>query len=222
MPLIWGNKAVTKHCSMESTIMDLADKDDPYVNNAGKLIEHVGTVENEFELADKRRVLPAIKTMGTVREISIDDLPEPDNQMQAAIAAIVGFRLMGLSLVDIAEVMKVGIDKIQSIVSNPAAQITFEKMYRNIISSNSESIQGRISAHAGSAVDTVVSLMTDAEVRDDVRLKAAQDVLDRSGTNADQFFSEGAQNNQADDELRIVFTDASGEKERVSVEIKKK
>jgi hypothetical protein len=64
-------------------------------------------------------------------------------------------------------------------------------------------------------------MINDEDTRDDVRLKAAQDILDRSGAHPDQFFGETSKSQQNDDELRIVIMDEESKKERVTVELKR-
>lgn len=202
--------------------MELAKPGDPLVANDGSLIEpeHVSSMD-VGEVIEKRKVMPAFSQLAPTKQLSIEKLPEPDMQQQTVICAVVGLRLLGLSDVDIAETMNTSLEQLQRIVKLPATQTTFEKAYQNIIHAKSESIQGRIAAHAGEAVDTVFSLMGDEDIRDDVRLKAAQDVLDRSGTHPDQFFSDVTKHDQNDDELRIVFMDEETGQEKVAVEIKK-
>ena len=203
--------------------MTLAKKDDPYINGAGQTIapQHLNAPD-AFELEEKRKILPIFRTLVVTKRTDLENIPEPDGAQQTVISAVVGMRLLGLSDVDIADVMNASLEQIQSIVTLPATQATFERVYQNIIHANSENIQGRIAAHAGSAVDVVVEMMGNNEVRDDVRLKAAQDILDRSGAHPDQFFGETSKSQQNDDELRIVIMDEENKKERVAVEIKRK
>lgn len=202
--------------------MPLAHKDDPYIDGSGKAITQATvTAPDAFELEEKRKILPIFRTLVPTKRTDLDDLPEPDGNQQTVISAVVAMRLLGLSDVDIADVMKTSVEQIQSIVKMPATQATFERIYQNIIHANSENIQGRIASHANSAVDVVVLMMQDEETRDDVRLKAAQDILDRSGAHPDQFFGETSKSQQNDDELRIVIMDEETQKERVTVDIKR-
>lgn len=202
--------------------MTLARKDDPYIDGSGKAIAEANIqAPDAFELEEKRKVLPIFRTLVPTKRTDLDDLPEPDGNQQTVISAVIAMRLLGLSDVDIADVMKTSVEQIQSIVKMSATQATFERIYQNIIHANSENIQGRIASHANNAVDVVVSMMNDEETRDDVRLKAAQDVLDRSGAHPDQFFGETSKSQQNDDELRIVIMDEESKKERVTVDIKR-
>lgn len=200
--------------------MALAKEGDPLVSGSGEIILPKDTTEPE--LHEKRRVMPAIRTLHVPKKRTLDRLPEPEHDKQVVICAIVSMKLMGVDENDIADALGTTLDRVQSIVRAPATQATFEAMFQNMISTNSEAIQGRISSYANRAVDVVVELMEDADVRGDVRLKASQDILDRTGTNADQFFAAEQAQNQHDDELKIVFTNGEEEDASVTVEVKRK
>jgi hypothetical protein len=206
-----------------SGIIELADEGDPYVDTRGNIIQEKRVEDKDLQpIEDKRKILPAFSQFSVVKETTLDNLPEPDKQQQSVIAAVIGLRLLGLDTVTIADVMGASLPQIQSIVKLPATQVTFEKLYQNVINVNSDLIQGRVASHMHRAVDTVVDLMNDIDTRDDVRLKAAQDILDRGGTNADQFFNDEVQSNQSDDELLITITNEKDKESKVTVDIKKK
>lgn len=202
--------------------MDLAKKGDPYVGGDGKLITPEDMGDANQELEERRRLMPEVAKLFIAKSIKIDDLPEADKQQQTVIAAVVTLKLMGLTEIDIADVMDTDFQTIQNIVNLPSTQATFERLFKNLINANADTVHGRISSYANDAVDVVKDLMDDKDTRDDVRLKAAQDILDRSGTNADHFFSQETDAAAADDELRISIMDTDGTSERVSVEIKRK
>lgn len=202
--------------------MALAKEGDPYIQTNGELLEPDGVgSKSDSEIVESRKILPRLSKINPYAEVSIENLPEPEFEHQVGISAIVSLKLMGVSTVDIAQIVKTTADRVNQVLNSPAAQATFEKIYKNIINNNSESIQGRIASYASDAVDTVSNLMSNDEIRDDVRLKAAQDILDRSGTAPDQFYGAGDEVGGADDELRIVVMDETGSKEKVKVEIKK-
>ena len=201
--------------------MELADPNDPLVTGGGELITPERTEVSQEIAEEQRRILPLFVNVNPYKQLHIDKLPEPEKREQAVICAVIGARLMGLQAVDIAEVLATDLVTVEKIFKRAATQQSFEKIFQNIINSNSDTIQGRISSHANQAVDVMFELMTNKDIRDDVRFKAAQDTLDRSGTNADQFFHQKDPHAQADDELRIVIMDDEGENEKVKVEIKR-
>lgn len=205
--------------------MPLAKPGDPLVTGMGVVVFDEDAREaSQISLDEynERRVIPSFKSFKPTREIAQDQMPEADVNDQIGLAAVVGLRLIGLSFEDIADMLKVNIDEIERMVNLPSAQATFERMFRGVVAVNADNIQGKISAFASNAADVVFTLMNDEKTRDDVRLKAAQDVLDRSGTNADNFFNDKAGQTSQDDELRITIMDEEGAKEKVNVSIKRR
>ena len=203
-------------------MVNLANPGDPYHNGKGTMLEPKDNDVAVEAPPERRQLMPRLAQAYSHKSLKTDQLPEKDMQRQNAISVVVCHRLMGISEADIADLLNTSLVKIQEILASPAAQQTFELLYKVIVNASADVVQGRIAAHAVGAVDTVVSLMEDTETRSDVRLKAAQDILDRTGTHPDQFFSSTDGSEHSDDELRIVVLDDSGEKERVHVEFNRK
>lgn len=204
---------------------NLAKPGDPLVLGTGIVV--MDDDNGKFDVVsteeyNERRKIPAFKTFKASRILTLDTMPEADAQQQVVIAAIIGLVLTGLETDTIAEMMNVHVDEIKKIINLPSTQATFERVFRGLIATNAETVQGRIASHADNAVSVVLKMMNDDKTRDDVRLKAAQDVLDRSGTSADNFFVGGDRGSEQDDELRITIMDESGETEKIKVEIGKK
>jgi hypothetical protein len=205
--------------------MALAKPGDPLVTGVGIVVLDDDTLEERqvsIEEYSERRKIPAFDKFKPAKEIRQDMMPDADPKEQTGIAAIVGLRLMGLAFEDIADMLGVPLDEIKRMSVLPSAQATFERVFRGLIAVSAESVQGKIASFADNAANVVVGLMNDEKTRADVRLKAAQDVLDRSGTNADNFFSGDAGQTSQEDELRITFMDDEGAQEKVSVQIKRK
>jgi len=205
-------------------MVELAKPGDPLAVGTKGFVAPI-SLETDTELVEitrSREILPNFLNFVPTKEISIDQLPEKDQKEQLAIAAMVSARLMGLSEVDIADMFGVSLAEITKLSKKPATQLTFERMFLALINTNADNIQGRIASYANTAVTTVVELMEDAETRSDVRLKAAQDILDRSGANPEQFFAQNQAAGRQEDELIITMMEEGQEKEKVRVEIKRK
>lgn len=205
--------------------MDLPAPGDPLVHSFGSITMPT-RVENDTALTDARtetrEIIPRFSKYQPVREIHVDKNPEKDTRQQVAIAAVIGLRLMGLSIIDIAGMFNVHSDEITKICNSSPAQGSFERMYKAMINSNADNVQGRIASYAHKAIDTIIGLMDGEKVPDIVKLKAGQDILDRSGANAEQFFAAKDDNSGLGDELRIVMMDEEGEHEKISVTLKRK
>lgn len=199
---------------------------DPLVHTFGSVVNPV-SLDKDTSLIDApvsgREIMPRFTKFQPRRELAKDKTPEKDDKQQVAIAAVVGLRLMGLSYIDIAGMFNVTLDDINQLINSPSAQFTFEHMYRAMINTNADNVQGRIASYAHKAIDTVIELMENNETRDDVRLKASQDILDRSGANAEQFFAETNNIGTQEDELRIVMMDEEADSSKsITVTLKRK
>jgi len=200
----------------------LAGPNDPYVTTSGNIIQPAHVDNTDMQGSDGRTPLPQLNKFIPVKMRGKNDRPEKDAKDQAIINAVVAYKLMGFEDTDIADFFDIHVDDITMIVSKPAAQRTFEMMFMSIIHHNADNLQGRISSHAHSAIDTMVELMEDKKQHGMVRYKASADILDRSGANAEQFFSAGKDGNRADDELTITMMNEADEKSKVAVTIKRR
>lgn len=195
---------------------------DPYVTTSGNIIKPVVESDNTLDMDDIREVLPRLTKFTPVKVRHKDERPEKDIKEQAVVNAVVGYLLMGFDVVDIAEFFDISVEDVTTIVKRPSAQRTFEMMFMAIINNNASNIQGRISSHANTAVDVMTSLMADTKQHGMVRYKAAADILDRSGANAEQFFNAGKDAQRSDDELSITFMNEEDKTSKVEVNIKRR
>lgn len=198
----------------------LPHPNDPYITTDGKLL--TPNVQTEDTTLDpSREALPRLKRFMPVKTRHKDDRPELDVKQQAVLCAVIGYRLMGYEIEDIADFFDLSVHEIVELLNKTTAQKTFEMMVLNIINHNADNLQGRIASHAHKAVDVLLELMDDKEQHGMVRLKASQDVLDRSGANANQFFNNINGSQRADDELNIVIMSEEDKTPKVEVNIKR-
>lgn len=202
--------------------IDLPAPGDPYVYGTGNVVESDSTVTYNVNEYIERSSIQRFTAFAPVNVIDPSKTPEADQQEQLAVVVVTALRLMGMDAPDIAEYTSVHLSEVERVMRLPSTQRTFEMILRNIIGNNANNIQGRLASYAGAAVDTVLELMNEKTTRDDVRLKAAQDVLDRSGTNANEFFNVKSEQQGREDELNIVFTDEGGEEKGIKVNLKRK
>lgn len=192
---------------------------DPLATQSGKVVKPA-TVDVVDTTSDEANLFPKIAKFVAKRELSLEYLPETDYRQMAGIASVITLRLMGLSDVSISEITGAPVYVITEILEKPSTQQTFELIYKAIINRNAVGIHGRISSYATDAVDVVVGLMNKEDAPAIVRLKAAQDVLDRSGTNAEQVFGIN-DTNKGSDELNIVIMNEGEGTAHVEVNIKR-
>lgn len=193
---------------------------DPLITMNGP-VQPVEGDEDVSQNYQSREVLPRFEGFNPVHRIGLKEVPEKDAQEQTLIAAVIGLRLLGLDISDVAMMFNTGIQNIKDIINRPSTQVTFEKIFMSIINAKADHISGRIASHADAAVNKIVTLMDDEKAPAIVQLKAAQDILDRSGTGADQLF--GINNKtQQEDELKITYVTKDGEQEKLNVTFKRK
>ena len=206
---------------------NLPDPNDPYIDGLKKVYDPITPEKSDVTAVTVseyavRNTIQQLSQFVPTKPVVLDSLPEPDFKEQIAISAVVALRLMGIDITDIADMFSISSKRIEEMLTSPSAQQTFELMLKNVVNHSANIVQGRIASFANEAVTTVHGLMTNEEVRDDVRLKAAQDMLDRSGTNADQFFRTNDADRQADTELSIVIMDEANDAEKIKVSVNKK
>jgi hypothetical protein len=204
---------------------ELAKPGDPLI-----LSDQVITAEDdegeitEMSLADyqaKRLAISFLKFTPT-KERTLEDLTTEDAKDYVACLSVVSLRLLGLSFQEIAEVFGVTLKDVMQIVQKEKTQSAFELIFQSLINVSAENLQGRIAAYGNNALSVIAKLMNDDETQDMVRFKAAQDILDRSGTNDRTFFGQNSASDSGDDNLNIsFFTADDDEKPQVSVSIKK-
>jgi hypothetical protein len=202
-------------------MVNLALPDDPYVHGVGQVVAPKG--EDLQEYAGKvREVMPRLVNFAPLKEKKRDQLPASDPKEQVAISAVLALKLQGFDPIDIADFFGTTYAKIEEILQSPEAQASFEMLFFNLINYNASSLQGRVSSYANRALDTVVDLMEGEKVRQDVKLKAAQDILDRSGLNHETFFASQNDKGRSDDELTITIMSEDDKPQGLSVTITKK
>ena len=218
------NKSFNTSQQYRFTTMPIALPGDPLVvsDKVYHEDEHGDIVKMDLTEYQERRVSASLKDFRPTKILNIQDLPEQDHKEQLAIAAVTSLILMGLTVDDITQITGVDTLEIQRIINSGPAQSTFEMMYQSLINVSSSSLQGRIAAYGDNAVSVVARLMNDEEAPEMVQLKAAQDVLDRSGTNPKQFFDNHNDQGGGDDELRITIFDEDSQERKVEVDIKRK
>lgn len=205
--------------------MPLAPPGDPYIDIRGNVVQPKKTVGSvrPMKLATSTSVPIASAYQSTVRRSIKELFAEP--QTQSVINAVLMYSLLGMTSNEIAHLLDTSVVDVQHIVDLPAYQETFEALFREIISANSNSLQARISAYAANAVENVMEL---ADVSNDdehvpaiVKLKANQDILDRSGLSTDALFGKGSQDDSSNT-LQIQIVEAADSHTNININVGKK
>lgn len=190
----------------------LAKPGDPLIIE-GKIIAKEESVD-EFKTADRQTPI-AYKIKPTSRR-NMNDMPSVDPNRQMALNVILVYSLLGLTDNEIAHLTKIPLNEIENLKFGSDYQITFEMLFKELISANSNSIKAKLAGYATEAVDQIIQLAQDAD-KDIVRLKANQDILDRAGITGDALFAD--ENDADDDTLKIVIDSGSGGQTSTNINI---
>jgi hypothetical protein len=106
-----------------------------------------------------------------------------DQRMVVACCAVLTMTMLGISDREILEVLRIDSERLSTIREHEVYTDCFNACYRELINANSSSLQARIAAYAHGALSNVAKIAATAK-RDDVRLTANRDILDRAGTKA--------------------------------------
>jgi len=103
--------------------------------------------------------------------------------MIVACAAILSLTMLGISDREIMSTLNVSDEQLRKAREHDVYVDCFNACYKELINANSMSLQARIAGYAHGALTNVVKIASTAR-RDDVRLAANRDILDRAGTKA--------------------------------------
>lgn len=193
----------------------LAQPDEPYVTARGKIV--LKNEQQEKAIKDKDRFVPVIRRMNINNKRNLNDMPCSDPSTQMAINVIMMYHLLGLTPNEISHVTKVPLDQVQDIQWGVDYQNTFELIFAELISVNTNSVKAKIAAFSSEAVDNIITLANEAD-KDIVKLKANQDILDRAGFAAEQLYESSSADDS--DVLKIVMENDTGTKTSVEINLK--
>lgn len=146
------------------------------------------------------------KKFKATKRRALNELPAPVGTMNAVACTLV-YTLYGIGDYDIAEAMKITIDDVKKLKKHSAYTEAFSVMSGEFINANSDLLASRLAAHAGTAIDNVVALANGAK-KENVKLSANQDILDRNGVTAKDNAAKGLMQKS---ELRIIHVDGEVE-----------
>lgn len=210
--------------------MHLAQPGDPLVEADGSLTAARGQLEPSYS-----REIPIARTIQTKVPLSVREMGT-DAQTQTVVNAVLMYHLIGVGTNEIAYVMNTSPTEIEKVKVLPAFQDTFERLFKNIINTNQNSLQARIQAMAGKALGNLMDL-ADAKpvaivgVDEDgnkytkqhydvppvVIQRANDSILDRAGLSGELLF--GQKDDSSGQELEIEITTAEDNKTNVKVNV---
>jgi len=153
---------------------------DPFVTADGRVIQPDSL--KDIGLLDPQPLDVSPQDFRATRARNMDELvAEP--KMVVACAAVMTLTMLGISDREILEVLRITDEQLVSIRTHAVYEDCFNACYSELINANSSSLQARIAGYAHGALSNVVLLAATAK-KDEVRLSANRDILDRAGTKA--------------------------------------
>lgn len=177
----------------------LARPGDPYVLPGGVLLK-----PDRFgdEVEEENEQLPAsavdvanFRSKGRRSLAGLPDKPEVLN----IVAAVFLYTMLGITDREIGHILNVDSADIGAVRQKGVYKECFETISRELINVNNDNIHNRLAAHANAALGTVIDLSLNGE-KEQTRLRASTDILDRAGIGPENVQGKNSQN-----ELRIVI-----------------
>lgn len=166
------------HQSGPPHIPALPSPGDPLVLSDGRVIQPDSL--SDLGLADPKPldVLPKDFRATTAR--NLEEIAA-DPKTIVASGAVISLTLLGISDREIMETLRFSREQLEKIRDQDVYAEFFNAFYKELINANSASLQARIAGYAHGALTNVAVIAATAK-RDDVRLAANRDILDRAGT----------------------------------------
>lgn len=195
--------------------MPLAKPGDPYISET-----QVAYIPNDAQNSDGdiEKVLgaPIAKNIIARSRRTIKELPI-EERTQTAINAVLVFTLLGMTDNEIAHIIHYPMEDINRLKDLPAYQETFDIVFHEFISINSNSLVSKIAAFSSSALDNVMEIASKGKFEMS-KLKANQDILDRAGLHPETLHGKN-KTDDGFDALKIVITDGEDTKHTVDINL---
>lgn len=179
----------------------LARVGDPLITDKGIKIEPEGYANGRPLPSEKPALVLDASSFRPMRKRNIKELPADTNMMNG-VAVVFLYTLMGVGDREIADTLRVTVPEVEAVRQHSAYRECFDAIVGEFINKNSDLLAARIAAYSHSALDVVGSISMNGK-KEETRLKASTDLLDRAGVRA----KDVAERNSGSkaNELRIVI-----------------
>ena len=199
---------------------NLARPGDPYITDKGDVVlDGEGKAMNALPRADSVLGAPLARNIIPKNRATIADLPAEAN-LQTAINCVLVYQLLGLSENETSHLLHIPLADVQRIKHHIAYQETFDILFHEFINTNSNSLQAKIASFAGDALQNVMTIAKEGK-HEVAKLKANQDILDRSGLHPEHLFGKHKEDDGFDS-LKIVIQDGEDKDMKIDVDIRRK
>lgn len=182
----------------------LARPGDPLIAPDGSKVEQIGGGSRGKPEPSQVIIDPAVYRPEKRR--TIKELPS-EIQIVNAVAVVFMYTLLGVGDREIADALKTTVEDINQLRSHSAYGECFQIIHSEFINANSELLTSRIAAYSQTALQTVGTLVVEGK-KEEVRLRASIDILDRAGVRPKDQEQRGL---ATQNHLRIIVVDGDTE-----------
>lgn len=192
----------------------LARPGDPYVCANGVVVPPELPRRSAFvDVADRQTTEPA--EFRALKKRNLKDLPAPVSLING-VSCVFMYTMLGIGDREIADALQITVPQVYEMRRHSAYLECFNSVMAEFINANSEHISARLQAAAQGALTNVFTLAHEAK-KEEVKLRANQDILDRSGTTAKSAEMRGQTGIK--NELRIVMVKGDGNQVNIDLNI---
>lgn len=185
----------------------LARVGDPLVTETGKTIDPEGYAKGRPLPKEAPALVLDAANFRPLKKRSLKEMPGEVGMINA-IAAVFMYTMLGIGDREIADALGIPSNQVDDVRKHPAYKECFDMIVGEFINKNSDLLAARIAAYSHSALDVVGAISLNGK-KEETRLKASTDLLDRAGVRAKDIADKGSTNKS---ELRIIVVDNSKDK----------
>lgn len=190
----------------------LARVGDPLVTDKGQTIHPEGYVNGKPLPKEKPNLVLDATSFRPLKKRNLKELPAEVGTING-VAAVFMYTMLGVGDREIGDALGIDVRRIEDVRAHSAYKECFDVIVDTFINKNSELLAARIAAYSHSALDVVGHLSVHAH-KEETKLKASTDILDRAGVKAKDNAERMSQNSRS--ELRIIVVDG---KKDVSLDV---
>ena len=181
----------------------LARVGDPLVTEKGAKIEPDGYANGRPLPKEAPAMVLDAETFRPLKKRNLKELPAEVNMING-VAAVFMYTMLGVGDREIADALRITVPEVEAVRAHSAYKECFDTVVSTFIDKNSDLLAARIAAYSHSALDVVGSLATTGK-KEETKLRASIDLLDRAGVKAKDVEARNLGNKG--NELRIVVVE---------------
>lgn len=198
------NRQIRKQRAQGSGGTALARVGDPLITGDGQRIEPEGYANGRPLPKETPAIVLDAANFRPMKKRSLKELPAEISTVNA-VAAIFMYTMLGIGDREIADALRIDTLNVDEVRKHTAYKECFDLIVGEFINKNSDLLAARIAAYSHAALDVVGSISQTGK-KEETRLKASTDLLDRAGVRVKDMENKGQANKS---ELRIIVVDGS-------------